>query len=89
MNQPIEFNSSDRPVTALARVQRPVADDERVGVPFASLLTNKSGETIRAWHRKGLMPPGHKIGRDWMWRRSVITDWVAAGCPRTSSDQLE
>jgi predicted DNA-binding transcriptional regulator AlpA len=62
-----------------ARISRPLAESERVRVPYVSLAAHKSGETIRKWHREGRMPRGSKSGRDWTWSREAIDSWVANG----------
>jgi predicted DNA-binding transcriptional regulator AlpA len=67
------------------RVRRPSATDERVTVPYISLLANKSGETVRKWARDGLMPRPIKVGRDLTWRKVEIDEWMASGCPRSTA----
>jgi predicted DNA-binding transcriptional regulator AlpA len=69
---------------AVNRMARPRSTSEIVRVPYLSLATGKSGETIRRWVKLVWTPVPSKVGRDLTWPKNVIDDWAASGFPRIS-----
>lgn len=39
--------------------------------------------TVRAWRKRGLLPPAYKFGRLVRWSRATIDQWVAARAEET------
>jgi len=51
-------------------------------------LVNCGERTLWRWSRSGIAPPPIKInGTVVRYRRSVVMEWIAAGCPRVDGGQ--
>jgi predicted DNA-binding transcriptional regulator AlpA len=44
-------------------------------------LLGISTRTLRRWELKGLIPRPASVGMQRYWKRDVIDDWIASGCP--------
>jgi predicted DNA-binding transcriptional regulator AlpA len=80
--------SSNSDALVSSQSQEPIAP-ELLTTKQAAELLNIGERTLWRWSRCGLSPPPNKIGIGprpaVRYRKSDLTEWIEAGCPRIDS----
>lgn len=58
------------------------AEIELLDVKGAAAILKCSSRTVYRLCDSGQMPAPVRVGRLVRWRREIVAEWIAAGCPR-------
>ena len=55
------------------------SDDKWIGIEEAAFYLDVNKDSIRKWLKKENGIPGHKIGKQWKFKKSELDAWVRSG----------